>query len=181
MNFKSKVLKINKITNISIFGGLSAILGWIDKIISQIIFPALPGVKLGIANLVLLVFIRSNSYKTTLLIVILKSILLCFIFGSITSFLIGGTASIISYLMMLIIIEFDKNEKIGIGVSIVGGIVHTIIQVLVIKNLYNFDNSIYIYSLSLLGMSFITSILTGIISEKLKKQLHYANLKYLDI
>lgn len=181
MKFKSKVLKINKITNISIFGGLSAILGWIDKIISQIIFPALPGVKLGIANLVLLVFIRSNSYKTTLLIVILKSILLCFIFGSITSFLIGGTASIISYLMMLIIIEFDKNENIGIGISIVGGIVHTIIQVLVIKNLYDFDNSIYIYSLSLLGMSFITSILTGIVSEKLKKQLQYANLKYLDI
>ena len=162
---------IKYITNISYVAALASIIGIIDKIIVSSIFPLIPSLKIGLANVIILYCIQTKTFKEIIIIVLLKSILVNLILGGITSFLIGGTASLISFLVMYICNRYLKKHLTTISISIIGGIIHINIQLLIIMFIYDIGSIVYTYGIYLILISIITSIIVGNITKKAYKTI----------
>lgn len=155
-------MEIRKFTRLSMLLALSVVLNIIENFI-PVFNGSIPGLKLGLANVIVLIVLYSYSFKDGLYISILRvflvGILRSGLFSVIFFFSLGG--SILSVIVMGIL----KKTKLSIiGVSVLGSISHCIgqilIAVLLIKNVY-----IVYYVPWLLLFSIPTGILTGYISK----------------
>ena len=118
---------IEKLVFIALLVGLSVVLGIIDNFLSA--FSSTQGVRLGIANVVILTGIYYLSFRDALLLVILKSLLTGLILGNPMTFTIGFSGTLLSFFIMYILIHLGKNEVSLIGISVTGGISHNIGQI----------------------------------------------------
>ena len=154
---------------ISMFSALSAIISVVDKILTSFIFPLIPMIKLGMSNIIIMIYIYKKNFQETIYLVILKSIIIGLFYGSIITFMISIIASIGSYIVMYIIYKISKMDINIIILSVLGGIVHILIQLLVIKFIYKISYEILLYGYYLFIISIITSIIVGLISKKIIK------------
>ncbi len=166
--------EIKKIIKISVLTSIAIIFSTIDKYVSSFIFASLPGVKIGLANIIVLMCIFTYDFKDGLIVTLLKSLVAGLLFSGITSYIIGGTASLVSFLLMFITSRLFKKNVGYIGVSLIGGLSHTITQLVVIKLIYNMDVSIFLYGIYLFVISIVTSILIGLIAYKTNSILYKA-------
>ena len=67
--------KINNITQIAILSALASSLSVVDRVIIVSFLPMIPGIKIGIANVVVLYSIIKKDFKFSIMIVILKTIM----------------------------------------------------------------------------------------------------------
>lgn len=165
----SQLKNIKIIILISILASLASIIGIIDKIVSSLIIPNIPGIKIGLANIIIIYAIYKYDFKVSFLIALLKAVIVGLLFGSISSFIIGGVSTIISYLVMVIVYKFYNKYISTITISILGGFVHINTQLLIIKIMYKLGNEIYMYGAILITISLITSIIVGYLANKLNK------------
>ncbi len=152
-----------KIAQLSILLSISVVLALIESFIP--IFSAVPGIKLGLANIVIVFALYKLSFKDAFYISILRVILVGILRTGLFSitFFFSLAGSILSILSMYLV----KSTKISvIGVSVVGSIMHSIGQIIIaILFLSNMD---IIYYLPILTISsIITGIIIGLISERI--------------
>lgn len=169
----NKKNNIKIITTLSILASLASIVSIIDKIIISCIFPYIPGIKIGLANVITLYSIYNVKFRYAFIEVILKIIITSLIFGSITSFIIGGLSSLISFFVMYICFRYLSYKLSIITISIIGGFIHINSQLLITKFIYKLGNEVYTYGAVLILISLITSIIVGLITKKLN------NIKFL--
>ncbi|MDD3999301.1 MAG: Gx transporter family protein [Bacilli bacterium] len=162
-----KQVNIKKVALISILVSLSVILSIFDRYISSIAFPYIPTAKIGLANIIILVGVYNFDYKETLLMVILKSTLANLFYGGPISFVIGFSASIMSFIAMSIAWKTLRRFVSPVSVSVIGGVVHIITQLLVVQLLYQVGEPIIYYGAVLIFVSLITSIIVGLISIRI--------------
>ena len=138
----------------------------------SITFPILvPGVKLGLANVISLLAILLLGLKDAFLIVILRCLLGALFGGNPISFLFSVTGGLLSTLFMgLLWKKFFKYISI-INISLVGAVCHNIGQLLIASIIVK-DLRIYIYLPVLLVSGLITGYITGVIASR-----SYAMLK----
>lgn len=106
---------------------LALILSYVESLIP--IFVSVPGVKLGLANLVVLICLYSFPAKYAFLISGMRVLLAGLLFGNVFSILYSLAGAFLSLVVMLLA---KKIFKLGIlGVSILGGIFHNVGQLLV--------------------------------------------------
>ena len=106
---------------------LALILSYVESLIP--IFVSVPGVKLGLANLVVLICLYAYPSKYAFLISGMRVILAGLLFGSMFSILYSLAGAFLSLVVMLLA---KKLFKLGIlGVSILGGVFHNVGQLLV--------------------------------------------------
>ena len=120
-------MKIRTLTRMAILTAAALILGWIDSLIP--LFPGVPGIKLGLSNLVLLYAVFYLSPVETVLLMILKVTLSNLLFGSAVSALYAAAGGVLSVGVMLLLHRIPKISVIP--VSAFGGILHMIGQILV--------------------------------------------------
>ncbi|MBQ4620818.1 MAG: Gx transporter family protein [Clostridia bacterium] len=127
----------------------------------QLILP-LPGVKIGLANIVSLVALYLIGAKYAFSILIVRCILTSFFAGSVTSFLFSMTGGVFAMLIMLLSMPLPFLSVYG--VSILGAAAHNIGQIAAAMILMN---SVYIgaYLPYLLIISLFTGFLTGLLSS----------------
>lgn len=125
----------------------------------------IPGLKLGLANSIILFVLYIYSFKDAMYVSLLRVFLVGILRTGVFSqtFFFSLVGALLSGLAMFITKKFTKLSIIG--VSIVGSIFHSIGQVLVAIVLLN-ANMIYYLPL-LLIFSIPTGILIGIISKEL--------------
>lgn len=156
-----------KIAKLSMLLSISVVLGLIESFIP--IFNGIaPGVKLGLANIVIVFAIYELSFKDALYISILRVFLIGILrtgLFSITFFfsLVGALLSIIA----MYLVKKISNMSV-VGVSVCGSIFHSIGQIIVAIIFLSNVNIIY-YLPILLISSVITGIVVGIISDKVIK------------
>ena len=98
--------------------------------------------------------------------VILKSVLVSMLFGSITSYVIGGTASLISFITMYIAYKLIKDKGSMVSVSVIGGFFHIITQLVVVAIIYRLGEVVLYYGALMIIISLITSLsIKGAISS----------------
>lgn len=135
----------------------------------------IPGLKLGLANTIILFVLYMYSFKEALYISILRvflvGILRTGLFSIAFFFSLGG--AILSIVMMAL---FKRMSKLSVvGISIIGSVFHSIGQILVAIVIIDTTKMIY-YLPWLLAISVPTGILVGLVTKELTK--YFKNIKW---
>jgi len=147
---------------------LAFILGYLETLLPFSI--AIPGAKLGLANLVVLTALYKLGYKDAFLLNIIRILLSAFTFGNIMSLAMSLAGGILSYISMAAAKKTGKASVLF--VSILGGVTHNIGQIaaaaIVVKNIY-----VLAYFPLLLLVGVISGALIGIVGNLLIQRIHY--------
>jgi heptaprenyl diphosphate synthase len=159
-------MKTKKIATYGLLVALAFILSYIEFMIPLPI--PIPGIKLGLANLVVITALYSMGEKEALSLSILRIILVGFTFGSISMMFFSLAGGLFSWLMMTI---FKKSKIFGfVGVSVIGGIFHNVGQI--ITAIFVVENINIIYYLPFLLISgIVTGTIIGILGAMIVKRL----------
>lgn len=145
-------MKSKKVATYGLLIALAFILSYIESIFPLPI--AIPGIKLGLANLVVITALYSMGAKEAFALSIIRVVLVGFTFGSPSTMIFSLVGGLLSWLMMSI---FKKSKLFSfIGVSVIGGISHNIGQI--VTSIFIVENINIIYYLPFL---LISGILTG--------------------
>jgi len=139
---------------------------------------ALPGIKLGLANIIVLTAIAFFGLKDALVIVLVRAVLSSFSTGGFTVFMFSIAGGILSTLIM----NFLYNEMSGLfsitGISVAGAIMHNIGQLLMASIIMK-DLSVMMYLplllLSGVIMGSFVGMCTGYLIKALKKTKLFNN------
>lgn len=147
---------------LGMFLALALICSYVESLIP--FFFGVPGMKLGLANIVVVVMLYGIGAKEAFLVSALRIVLAGFLFGNPFSILYSLSGGIASFTAMLLV---KKSRKFRIvPVSVTGGIFHNIGQLfaaaLVVEN-YN----IFYYAPVLLPAGFVTGFFIGLLAQEL--------------
>jgi len=149
----------SRISIIALFSALAISSYVVESIIPR---PA-PGIRLGIANIFVLIILIHYGFKDALFVGILKSIIGNLIIGQFLtpSFLFSISGTFISILVMTVAINWFRPLSL-LGISILGAETHTSTQVFLASKLFLGESSFgYLISPYIL-LALATGIITGI-------------------
>ena len=154
-----------KIAKISMLLSISVVLALIESFI-PIMSGIAPGIKLGLANIVIVFAIYYLSIKDAVYISVLRVILMGILRTGLFSisffFSMGG--ALLSLLVMYLAKKLTNMSVIG--VSVIGAVGHSVGQIL-IAVIFLSNINIFYYLPILLISSVITGVIVGIISDKI--------------
>lgn len=155
-------MKSGKVKKIALFGMLVALAFTLSYFESLIPFNfGIPGVKLGLANLVVVVALYIMKPGEVFAIAMIRIFLAAMTFGNFYSLAYSLCGGILSFVVML---AAKKTKLSVIGVSILGGICHNIGQIIVAAFIMETGRIAY-YLPVLLVAGLITGMLLGIVSK----------------
>ena len=155
-------MKTKDITKIAILTSICVVISIIESYFT-FIGDIIPGLKLGLANIVIIFTLYEYNFKTAITVSLVRVLIVALLrtgFG--INFFFSLSGAIFSIAMYL----FKKTKLSVIGVSIIGSLFHSIGQVLVGVLFLNNYNVMY-YLPYLLIFSIPTGIVIGIISKKM--------------
>ena len=171
MSRNSSRLATQKMTRLALLAAVAVVLGYFEGIIIAFMFLP-PGIKLGLANTVLLysVYLLGPGYSVILM--ILKVVLTGFMSGNLAAaflYRMGGGA--LSLGMMLLVKKLGGNDKVSIvGVSVVGAVFHNVGQLLV-ASLVVRTPGLMLYIFPLLISAVVTGVITGLAGRQIVRVL----------
>lgn len=160
--------RLNKIIFLSLLVSIGLALSVLESAIPLPI--TVPGAKLGLSNMVILVTLVIFGFKEALVVGILKSIVLVLVTGSISSFLYSISGAIFSCITMFIVYRYFSRFFSLIGVSVMGAVSHNFAQVSV-ASFMMYNARIFSYLPILLIMSLFTGYFVGLASIYISKNL----------
>ena len=161
--------KTGRITALAILGAVALVLSWLDSMIP--VSAALPGAKLGLANLSVLAGLYLLGPGPGAVLCMLKILLSTFLFGNAFSFFYALAGGVLSYLVMLAL----KKRCSILFVSVMGGLFHNLGQLLVAAVVLETAGLLaYLPVLLLcgLGAGCAVGLLGGILIQRLKPLLN---------
>lgn len=154
------------IAYIGVLTSMSLILSYFERLIPPIV--PIAGVKLGLANIIILISIYILNNKDAFFILILKVCLVALLFTGLTGFIYGICGGVLSYIFMVL---FKKTNLFSvIGVSIIGAVTFNIGQILA-SLIFIETISIFYYLPVLMFFGTISGFLTGIIAYNIIKNI----------
>lgn len=154
------------VTLIGVMTALALIFSYIEVLIPFNF--GIPGVKLGLANLVIVVALYLLPIKYAFLLDIMKILSASFLFGNGSTLIYSLAGGLLSFAAMVLVKKTDKLSIIG--VSILGGVFHNVGQLIVAILIMGTPKLVYYFSiLAVAGL--ITGLLLGIASEKIVNML----------
>ena len=162
-----------KVAVISIMLAVVLIASIIERMIPFDFF--VPGVKLGLSNVVILIAIYILDFRSSLTLTVLKCVVLVLLTGNITAFLYSLSGSLSSFFIMWAAAKiFDKKKQISpIGVSVLGAVFHNFGQIIAAAFVMGTINvAAYLPILIISGV--ITGILVGVMVKLILKHLKTA-------
>ncbi len=128
----------------------------------------IPGVKLGLANIIIIISIHFLTYKDVLLIILLRAFMTLLISANIVMLLFSLAGGLLSGTAMFVLLKIGKGHFSIIGTSILGAFVHNISQMTVAMFLVG-DSSVFLLLPILGSASLISGFFTGYLADKLWK------------
>lgn len=133
-----------------------------------------PGAKLGLSNMIILVTLLNFSFKRGFQVAVLKSILLMLVTGFGPSFLYSFAGAVFSTCMMGISLKYFSKAFSTIGVSIIGAVAHNFAQITVASFVLG-NVMVYTYLPFLTFVGMVTGYFVGLgghnVSTHLRKIL----------
>lgn len=135
---------------------LAVIMGYLEALIP--VAPAIPGIKLGLANFVIVLVMYLFSIREAALISALRIILVGFLLSNMSMILYSLAGAALSLTVMALI---KRNRHFSLyGVSMAGGIMHNVGQLLVAGALMGFQAILW-YVPFLLAAGLLAGLLIG--------------------
>lgn len=149
-----------------VFTALALIFSYVETLIPFHI--GIPGVKLGLANLIIVIALYKMNVKSAYLLSVTRVVLSGFIFGSMFGILYSLAGGLTSLTVMALL--KGNNGFSVMGVSIAGGVFHNIGQLIVAMLVVESYSAAY-YLPVLLTAGLITGLIIGITANEMLKRL----------
>jgi heptaprenyl diphosphate synthase len=157
-------MKAKKIAILGILTSMALMLSIMERIIPLSV--AIPGVKLGLANLIIVYVMIKYGLKDAVSVSISRIILASIFAGGMNSFLYSLSGATLSLIFMAIVYKTFGDSITAIGVSVTGGFFHCVGQVLMaVIYLQNIGMLLYLPMIAWAGI--ISGVLIGFISQLL--------------
>ena len=156
----------NRAAVFGVFTALALIFSYVELLIP--INFGIPGAKLGLANLVIVIVLYKTDWKEALLLSVVRIILAGFLFGNLFGILYSLAGGILSLAVMTLLKKTGAFSVIG--VSMAGGVSHNVGQ-LIIAMLVGETYAVGYYLPVLLITGLITGTLIGIAGREMLKRI----------
>ena len=160
-----------KVATYGMLVALAFLLSYVETLIP--IQLGIPGVKLGLANLVIVAVLYKATLKEAYLLTVVRVLLAGFIFGNYFSIIYSLAGALLSLSVMALLKRAGGFSVIG--VSIAGGVFHNIGQLLIAMAVVETFQVVY-YVPALLIAGLLTGCVIGILTREMLKRL--VNLKF---
>lgn len=154
--------KTTKIAELAVFTAVAFIFSYIESLIPLPI--PFPGIKLGLANLVILIVLHREGLGPAFGVSMIRNLLNALTFGSFFGLFYSLAGSILSLLVMAGLRKIPSQKLTWISISSIGGIFHNIGQFVVAVLLVGFDAILH-YLPFLYFSGLIAGCLIGILSS----------------
>ena len=162
----SKLCKKNTLLRVAYMGmflALAMIVSYVEILIP--IVPAVPGVKIGLANAFILIILYHMGVKEAWIVNILRVVLTALLFTNFYSLAYSLAGAVLSLLVMTLLYRKEKVFS-SIGIGMLGGVSHNIGQLVVALAITN-AKAILAYTPVLLVAGLICGALTGAVTKLL--------------
>ncbi len=159
-------MKSKRVATYGVLVALAFIFSYIEAM-----FPVpmpVPGMKLGLANIVVVVALYIMGYKEGFIISLVRIFLVGFTFGNMNMMLYSLGGGILSFAMMALMKKFNLLSIVG--VSVIGAVFHNVGQILVAMLILETTTLLY-YLPFLLVSALVSGVLIGIIGAMMSKRL----------
>lgn len=155
-----------KIARYALLTALAMVLSWLESLVPLSV--AVPGVKLGLTNLVVIFALYRMSAGDALAISLVRVLLVSFTFGNAYAFAYSLAGALLSFVIMW------SLKKCGgfsaVGVSVAGGVGHNLGQILVAALVLE-NSGIFYYFPALLLSGTVAGVCIGAVGGILVKRL----------
>ncbi len=161
-------MKSKQVSRYALLIALAMVLSWLESLVP--ISAAVPGMKLGLTNLVVIFALYRMRSVDAAMISFVRVLLVSFTFGNAYAFAYSMAGAVLSLLIMLALKKSGRFSTVG--VSIAGGVGHNLGQIIVAALVLETEKIFfYLPVLMVSGMAagVCIGLLGGIITERLKK------------
>lgn len=159
--------RTRKITFLGLAAAVALLLSYVEAMLPPI-YAAVPGVKVGLPNTVILFLLYRYGWREAAAVSFVRLALSTLLFGNVTMLWYSLAGAVLSLLAMLL---FQKLRWFStVGVSILGGVMHNLGQVLVAMLLLETAEIGY-YMLPLVISGTLAGIFIGLVGAVLLKKL----------
>ena len=149
-----------------VFTALALIFSYVETLIP--IHIGIPGVKLGLANLIVVIALYRMGVREAYVLSVVRVILAGFLFGNLFAILYSLAGGLLSLTVMVFL---KKTEKFSVlGVSMAGAVFHNIGQ-LIMAAIVLESLSITYYLPVLMISGIVTGLLIGIVANEMLKRV----------
>lgn len=160
-------MKAKKTAFYGMFLALALAAGYIERMIP--LNPGVPGVKLGLANIVTMVLLYTVGISGAVMITLIRILLSGILFGTGFGMVYSACGAAMSMLVMILL---KKTGKFGTaGVSLAGGVFHNVGQIIVAMAVLE-TKSLIFYLPVLIASGLGAGVLIGVLSGILIKRLY---------
>ena len=169
MNQKKNRENLEKMMLVILIGALAIGLGIIESMI-PIKLP-IPGMKLGLANIMIVIGVYYLDVKDMFFVIMLKTFLTTLLLGTFSMFAYGFVGALLSYICMVSAFKVLKEKISLIGISMIGGVMHNIGQIIVAMILIK-TKAIAYYMMFLLPIGLLTGVVIGLVAKLVMSRLN---------
>lgn len=156
----------SKLTMCALLAALALIFSYIEVLIP--FNPGIPGIKLGIANLVIIVALYYLGPKYALTVNLVRILIAGLLFNGMFGALYSLSGGLLSWLVMVLL---QKTRLFSVtGVSMAGGVAHNLGQLLTAAFIVS-NIKVFIYFPVLIFSGMICGTLIGVLSHLILKKL----------
>lgn len=155
-------MNTHKLVLIGVLTASAIVIAILESFIPSI---GIPGIKLGLANIVILLTIYELGVMEAAFINILRVLIVAVVRGTLLSmgFFMSLTGAFLSFAIMVLFVLTIKKFSV-IGVSVIGAIFHVVGQIIVA--MIYLDSAYILFYLPIIALSaIITGILVGIVTQ----------------
>jgi len=159
-------ISTKKIVLCGVLTALAMIFSYIESVIPVPI--PVPGIKLGVANIAVITILYVLGVKEAIVINLLRIVLTSLLFGNVNSFLFSISGAALSLTIMIIMKKLDFFSCIG--VSVCGGVMHNIGQIIAAVFIMG-SEAIVFYLPVLIVSGVFTGVVIGVVSGIVAKHV----------
>lgn len=152
-------MKTKKVAMLGLCIALAMIMSYIEVLVPLSF--AVPGIKMGLANIVIIFVLYKIGTKEAVLVSLIRVILVSLLFSNVMAMAYSIAGAVLSLGVMWLLKKTDKFSVIG--VSVAGGIMHNVGQIIMAVILLG-TKQIALYLPVLLITGTATGIVIGIVS-----------------
>ena len=156
---------VQRIAVLSMLLALALIFGWIEHLVPI----AVPGVKLGLANITVLFALYALDMRSAFVLSCAKVVLSSMLFGGISGLLYSAAGALISFAVMAAA-KYGTDKLSAVGVSALGGAAHVAAQ-LFVAALITEQLALWRMLAPLLVAGTVSGVLTGLVTVMVMQRL----------
>lgn len=162
-------MSVRSVTNLGLLFALSIVLSLAEGLVPPIV-PAMPGIKLGLANIVTMYCLFYAGWRPACLVTLLKSGFV-FLTRGFTAFLLSFTGGLCAVAVMLLLLSFKRRRPSYQMVSVCGAVMHNVGQLAAASLLLGTFVFAYLPVLLLSGiaMGLVTGTLLRVVLPALRR------------